>query len=499
MTPASAGRGWIAGCVAACILGVLLAGCSRAPKPATDLIGSDTLDAPSPLPPPPVDMEFRPIRVLLTEPVDGRHAPVPRNESERFVFRQLYETLVDVDESGDVRPRLATSWRHEQDGRIWTFTLRDSARFSDGSPVDPAAVAAAWDNADWQPGSAGLLLPWGFVSPDSVTADPDGRLRVALTVPVGDRPALFAHPALAVTKGTGNGSWPAGSGAHRITGSASRAGFTALPADTTRCAPLRFRVAAGVDPRNLFPGEADLLVVAERSLLEYASLLPGFSVARLGTGRTYHLITPDTGRAEAARLSPRLREQMAADAISTGARAIPPSSGDGCPGLDRPKGATGGRSSGGGRFAFVKEDREGRRVTERLVALARAAGRGELPPDLADNAPLLNAIGGSNGAAAPAGFSDGQLGSMLGADSLALVLGLPPGFPDPCLEAAALMNRLGVPGGPGPVDPAKLRARVHPMFATSPFLACRSRIAGWRSSWDGVPILDAIGWVRQVP
>src|SRR5688500_17000657 len=70
--------------------------------------------------------------IALTEAVDPANAPVPSNESERLLFRQLYETLIRVDCNGRVVPGLAVSWRLETDGQTWIITLRENARFADG-------------------------------------------------------------------------------------------------------------------------------------------------------------------------------------------------------------------------------------------------------------------------------------------------------------------------------------------------------------------------------
>lgn len=40
----------------------------------------------------------------------------------------------------EVEPDLATGWTVSDDGLVWTFTLRDDARFADGTPVDAHAV-----------------------------------------------------------------------------------------------------------------------------------------------------------------------------------------------------------------------------------------------------------------------------------------------------------------------------------------------------------------------
>ncbi len=49
------------------------------------------------------------VTVGLHQRVDASHAPHPSNDSERLVFRQLYETLVSVDCMGRPEAGLASS------------------------------------------------------------------------------------------------------------------------------------------------------------------------------------------------------------------------------------------------------------------------------------------------------------------------------------------------------------------------------------------------------
>ena len=53
----------------------------------------------------------------------------------------IYESLITLDDSYHPQPNLALSWS-TNDGITWTFTLRDDAVFSDGTPLDAYDVAA---------------------------------------------------------------------------------------------------------------------------------------------------------------------------------------------------------------------------------------------------------------------------------------------------------------------------------------------------------------------
>ncbi|SNQ51151.1 putative dipeptide ABC transporter, membrane component [Frankia canadensis] len=72
-------------------------------------------------------------------------------------FRQLalvYASLTRTDAKGNVAPDLAESWTYNAAGDQVTFHLRPSLRFSDGTPLDAAAVKAAIERAKTQKDSA---------------------------------------------------------------------------------------------------------------------------------------------------------------------------------------------------------------------------------------------------------------------------------------------------------------------------------------------------------
>jgi peptide/nickel transport system substrate-binding protein len=62
---------------------------------------------------------------------------------ERVVFAALCDKLVDVAPDLSFRPELAMRWEWAPDGRALTLTLREGARFHDGTPVDAAAVVVS--------------------------------------------------------------------------------------------------------------------------------------------------------------------------------------------------------------------------------------------------------------------------------------------------------------------------------------------------------------------
>ena len=59
-----------------------------------------------------------------------------------ILMGSVYETLVRIDESGQITPWLAESWEISPDQKTYTFHLKDSVTFSTGEPF--TAETAAW-------------------------------------------------------------------------------------------------------------------------------------------------------------------------------------------------------------------------------------------------------------------------------------------------------------------------------------------------------------------
>ncbi|ARD60655.1 oligopeptide ABC transporter substrate-binding protein OppA [Kosakonia radicincitans DSM 16656] len=126
------------------------------------------------------------------------------------VLRDLFEGLVNQDEKGNIIPGVASKWQ-SNDNRIWIFTLRDNARWSDGSPVTAEDFVYSWqrlvDPKTTSPFAsfaalAGLAnaqdITEGKATPDKlgVSAMDARTLRVQLSRPVPWFPSLAASFAL---------------------------------------------------------------------------------------------------------------------------------------------------------------------------------------------------------------------------------------------------------------------------------------------------------------
>ena len=70
----------------------------------------------------------------------------PLNPLERdivSVYGMVYESLLTVDDNGLPQPFLAETWEESNNGKTWTFTLRENITFSDGTPLTAGDVVAS--------------------------------------------------------------------------------------------------------------------------------------------------------------------------------------------------------------------------------------------------------------------------------------------------------------------------------------------------------------------
>jgi peptide/nickel transport system substrate-binding protein len=79
------------------------------------------------------------------------------------VLRQMFDSLLYLDESGELQPWLATEWSASDDGLSYDFTLRDDVTFWDGTPWDAEALCFNLDRI--VDPAAGSIYAVGLVGP----------------------------------------------------------------------------------------------------------------------------------------------------------------------------------------------------------------------------------------------------------------------------------------------------------------------------------------------
>lgn len=205
----------------------------------------------------------------MTDSVDLTHAPVPTNDGERLLFRNMFPTLVSLDCEGTAHPELASAWHADESGRRWIFTLA-------GSTTANRIIT------DWQLRRSDVSA----LGVQSASVDFDGRLVVTKRDSLDSLPTLFADPALAITGEIRTGR------------------------------PINFMAKPLSDPRDLLDSNADLLVSRDPALVEYAASKSGFTVFPLPWSRTYIMVQPPG--------SAPLPSTVARDAVRADARVAEP-------------------------------------------------------------------------------------------------------------------------------------------------------------------------------
>jgi hypothetical protein len=303
--------------------------------------------------------------VALGERVEPSNAPRPTNGSERLLFRQVYETLIRADCQGRARPGLAASWRPEADGRTWILTLRDNARFADGTPVTASDLRASLMRADREE-----LRPEASRLVQSIVPVSEQAVAITLWRHGTEAPLVLAHPDLAISKPLAGSRWPLGTRGGRIADESDASVITVVRGDVPA---VRFFVAPG-DPRDLLDRNVDLLVTRDRAALSYAATLPQVQAWPLAWRRTHVLLAP--GRAPSApTLSEQQRQVLAVDAVRGEARgATGPfwwQAGVEC-GVAAPPPHS--RPAPVPRVVYDANDAAARDLAERMVGLVRASG-----------------------------------------------------------------------------------------------------------------------------
>ncbi|MBK5250835.1 MAG: ATP-binding cassette domain-containing protein [Actinomycetales bacterium] len=87
------------------------------------------------------------------------------------VLRQVYDSLLYLDENRDLQPWLATEWEVSDDGLTYTFTLRDDVTFHDDTPFNGEAVCFNLDRIK-APETASIYAI-GLIGPDASCEAPD--------------------------------------------------------------------------------------------------------------------------------------------------------------------------------------------------------------------------------------------------------------------------------------------------------------------------------------
>ena len=150
----------------------------------------------------PSAQEFRWSNGGLPQTFDPAFAAAPPDTD---AVRALFEGLTDYDpETLDPVPGVATRWESSNDARVWTFYLRDNARWSNGERVTAQDFVRSWERtlkigplaphtellSNIEGATPSVTAPHAF----GARALNDQVLQVTLQHPDSSFPALVAHP-----------------------------------------------------------------------------------------------------------------------------------------------------------------------------------------------------------------------------------------------------------------------------------------------------------------
>ncbi len=404
----------------------------------------------------------------LTDPVLPNHAPIPHNGSERVVFAQLYETLVQVDCAGVTKPGLAESWTGEEDDTVWIFTLREGARFWDGTRITPDDVRRSL--------SANLAQTVNVL---------DAR-RVAVHLPESNErfPKLLAHPSTAVSVTRPGWTWPVGSGPCRLRASdpAPLPDLGCLPNLNHPAAPawksLTFRVNPGTDPRDLVATDMDLILVRDMDEVGFFNDAPGFRSVPLPWNRLYLLVcSPDMNSFGADRwITAAAKMDVGRDVTSISARSwreivFPAGGEENCSEL--------GGQVAGSESARLDWNLEAKNLDQDVLAYPGN------DPGAREMARRLGALAG--GSVRTAALPDDSIDfSMQWQMAGAFILPLDQAYPTGCLQMAALFRKASW-------LKESTRDLVRPLGLGRSWLVVHGSLSGIELAFDGTPLLAGLG------
>lgn len=98
------------------------------------------------------------------------------------------ETLTKFDEKGELVPLLATSWQRGEDGKSWSFKIREGVKFSDGTPMTAESVKDSLERTFNLNQRAAT-----FFVPKNISVDGD-TLTIETEKPVTTLPGCLADP-----------------------------------------------------------------------------------------------------------------------------------------------------------------------------------------------------------------------------------------------------------------------------------------------------------------
>lgn len=131
------------------------------------------------------------LRIGVSTPNGPADPMTAANQGSIAMYQPVGEYLIRAQPDLTLRPFLATEWKSNDKGTVWTFKLRNDVTFQDGQPMKAADVVATFNRlADPEGGSIALSAFRGIINSKSATVIDDYTVQFELERPVGNFPYL---------------------------------------------------------------------------------------------------------------------------------------------------------------------------------------------------------------------------------------------------------------------------------------------------------------------
>lgn len=133
------------------------------------------------------------LTVATTTTADSLDPHNTTDTASKNIFAISTETLVKLDEDGEVVPSLAKDWEETDDGKTWTFELEEDVEFHDGEPFNAEAVKSNFDRVTDKDKN---LARYSLIGPylDEVTTEGDNKVTFHLNESLAPFLNLLAQP-----------------------------------------------------------------------------------------------------------------------------------------------------------------------------------------------------------------------------------------------------------------------------------------------------------------
>jgi peptide/nickel transport system substrate-binding protein len=105
----------------------------------------ETVEVPVEVPVEAPEMPQGTLRVAVATYPNTLDGPLAAEQNARNTSRPLYDSLIWVNDDGELQPALAESWEISEDGLEYIFYLREGVTFHNGEPFNADSVVFTWN------------------------------------------------------------------------------------------------------------------------------------------------------------------------------------------------------------------------------------------------------------------------------------------------------------------------------------------------------------------